>query len=57
MKRIMLVLTVALVMAAMVVVMAAPAFAAPPQADQGLAKAFVKSGGKAPPPSDCSICG
>jgi hypothetical protein len=57
MRRIMLVLTVALVMAAMLVVMAAPALAAPQQADRGLSKAYVKSGGKAPPPSDeCDGC-
>jgi len=50
-------LTVALVMAAMVVVMAAPAFASPPaQANEGLAKAYAKSGGKSPVPACPTLC-
>jgi hypothetical protein len=48
MKRIMLVLTAALVMAAMLVVTAAQALAASLKADQGLATAYAKSGGKSP---------
>ena len=48
MKRIMLVLTAALVMAAMLVVMTAPALAASPKADKGLAIAYERSGGKSP---------
>ena len=57
MKRIVVLLTVALVVMAMLAVTAGPALAAPPQADQGLTKAFVKSGGKSQPPSCGVICG
>jgi hypothetical protein len=53
MKRIMLVLTAALVMAAMLVVMAAPALAVSPKANKGLATAYEKSGHKSP---ECDLC-
>lgn len=50
------VLVAAVLMALMVA--AGPALAAPPaQASKGLAIAFVMSGGNAPPPDDCSVCG
>ncbi len=50
---------VALVAAMIVALMmaASPALAAPPApASKGLAIAFVKSGGNAPPPDDCTLC-
>ena len=53
MRRMILVLTIAAVMALLMSLAASPALAIPFQANTGLCKAFAESGGHAPEPTFC----